>query len=198
MAKLYFKYGVMGSSKTANAILTKHSYEENGYRAWLIKPATDTRTLATLVSRAGLVQPCDIIPAETDIAEAFDKDKYDIIIADESQFFTERQIEQLRFIVDSMDVKVICYGLKTDFQTRLFEGSKRLLEIADDIEEIKTICTCGEKAIISARVTKEGEIVKEGEKILIGWDDLYKPKCHRCFTGNTKEKQPNTTQKQKE
>lgn len=189
MGKLYFKYGVMGSSKTANALMKKYNYEENGFKVWLIKPDIDIRTMDTVVSRVGLMQPCSIISPKIDIAKEYEKVKSDVIIADESQFFTENQIDQLRFIADNSGAKIICYGLKTDFQTHLFSGSKRLLEISDKIEEVKTICSCGKKAIISARVNSDGEVIKDGEKILLGWNDLYKPKCHKCFMKKTKTEQ---------
>lgn len=189
MGKLYFRYGVMGSSKSANALLKKYNYEENGFKVWLIKPDIDIRTMDTVVSRVGLMQPCCIIPPKIDIVKEYEKVKSDVIIADESQFFTENQIDQLRFIADNSNTKIICYGLKTDFQTHLFPASKRLVEISDKIEEIKTICSCGQKAIISARVDSDGEVIKEGEKILLGWNDLYKPKCHKCFMKKGKTEQ---------
>ena len=141
MAKLYFKYGAMGSSKTAQALITKFNYEERGMRVWLIKPATDVRDGAeTLSSRIGLSASCRAIDKSEVIGEVLDAETegINVIIADESQFFTEKQIDELRAIVNERDIPVLCFGLRTDFLTRLFPGSKRLLEIADELSEIKT------------------------------------------------------------
>ena len=158
MAKLYFKYGAMGSSKTANALITKFNYEERGMRVWLIKPAIDTRDGAGVIrSRIGLEAEAQIIGADTDIyAEFALRKECHVIIADECQFFTEEQIDQLRRIVDELDIPVLCFGLRTDFMTRQFSGSRRLFEVADSITEIKTICTCGKKAIVNARIDGAG------------------------------------------
>ena len=148
MAKLYFKYGAMGSSKTAQALITKFNYEERGMRVWLIKPATDTRDGEQIVkSRIGLAAECDAIAKGEDIFEIY-KEKHsdiDVIITDECQFFTHEQIDQLRRIVDECALPVLCFGLRTDFLTHTFEGSHRLFEVADSISEIKTICSCGKK-----------------------------------------------------
>lgn len=183
MAKLYFKYGAMGSSKTANALITKFNYEERGMKVWLIKPAMDTRDgAATVRSRIGLSAEAEDIPPETDLYEAFGERKdCHVIIADECQFFTGEQIDQLRRIVDRMDVPVLCFGLRTDFLTHLFEGSRRLFEVADSITEIKTICTCGKKAIVNARIDENGKIVTEGGQILLGGNDSYVAMCHSCW-----------------
>ena len=183
MAKLYFKYGAMGSSKTANALITKFNYEERGMKVWLIKPAMDTRDgAATVRSRIGLSAEAEAIPPETDLYEAFgERQDCHVIIADEYQFFTGEQIDQLRRIVDRMDVPVLCFGLRTDFLTHLFEGSRRLFEVADSITEIKTICTCGKKAIVNARIDENGKIVTEGGQILLGGNDSYVAMCHSCW-----------------
>ena len=183
MAKLYFKYGAMGSSKTANALITKFNYEERGMRVWLIKPALDNRDGVNAVrSRIGLEAPAQAIPADADLYAAFSaKSGYHVIIADECQFFTVSQIDQLRAIVNDFDVPVLCFGLRTDFLTHLFEGSRRLFEVADSITEIKTICSCGKKAIVNARIDGEGKIVTEGGQILIGGNDSYVAMCHSCW-----------------
>ena len=183
MAKLYFKYGAMGSSKTANALITKFNYEERGMRVWLIKPALDDRDGVDVIrSRIGLSAQCDAISAETDLFEAFgaQRDRH-VIIADECQFFTEAQIDQLRRIVDEFDVPVLCFGLRTDFLTHSFPGSRRLFEVADSISEIKTICSCGKKAIINARIDKDGNVVTNGDQVLLGGNDLYVAMCHSCW-----------------
>ena len=189
MAKLYFKYGAMGSSKTANALITKFNYEERGMRVWLIKPALDVRDGAdTVRSRIGLSADADALSKETDIYKAFRDGRDDhVIIADECQFFTAEQIDQLRRIVDECDVPVLCFGLRTDFLTHLFEGSRRLFEVADSISEIKTICSCGKKAIVNARIDGEGKIVTEGGQILLGGNDSYIAMCHSCWKNEIKQ-----------
>ena len=183
MAKLYFKYGAMGSSKTANALITKFNYEERGMRVWLIKPAIDTRDGAGVIrSRIGLQADAQIIGADTDIRREFDAcGNCHVIIADECQFFTEEQIDQLRRIVDELDIPVLCFGLRTDFMTRQFSGSRRLFEVADSITEIKTICTCGKKAIVNARIDDAGRVVTTGGQILLGGNDSYVAMCHSCW-----------------
>ncbi len=184
MAKLYFKYGAMGSSKTANALITKFNYEERGMRVWLIKPAIDNRDGAdTVRSRIGLEATADAISAETDVYELFQSKHSDchVIIADECQFFTAAQIDQLRRVVDELSLPVLCFGLRTDFLTHLFEGSRRLFEVADSVTEIKTICACGKKAIVNARIDGEGRVVTEGGQILIGGNDSYVAMCHSCW-----------------
>lgn len=188
MAKLYFKYGAMGSSKTANALITKFNYEERGMRVWLIKPALDDRDGADIIrSRIGLEEHAYIARSETDLYAEFSKlEGYHAIIADECQFFTSAQIDQLRRIVDELEIPVLCFGLRTDFLTRLFEGSRRLFEVADSITEIKTICSCGSKAIVNARIDGEGNVITSGGQILIGGNDSYVAMCHSCWKKATK------------
>ncbi len=183
MAKLYFKYGAMGSSKSANALITKFNYEERGMRVWLIKPALDDRDGVGVVhSRIGLEAAAQAIPSDMDIFAEFKAlGNYHVVIADECQFFTAQQIDQLRRIVDDFDIPVLCFGIRTDFLTHMFEGSLRLFEIADSITEIKTICSCGSKAIVNARINSKGEVVTEGGQILIGGNDSYVAMCHRCW-----------------
>ncbi len=183
MAKLYFKYGAMGSSKTANALITKFNYEERGMKVWLIKPSIDDRDGVDVVrSRIGLSASAEIITPETDISKVFATHRdCNVIIADECQFFTEGQIDQLRKIVDTLNIPVLCFGLRTDFLTHMFEGSRRLFEVADSISEIKTICSCGKKAIVNARIDPEGRVVTSGGQILIGGNDAYVAMCHTCW-----------------
>ena len=183
MAKLYFKYGAMGSSKTANALITKFNYEERGMKVWLIKPSVDNRDGADVVkSRIGLAAHAEIITPDKNIFEEYKKHSdCDVIIADECQFFTAAQIDQLRDIVDKIEIPVLCYGLRTDFLTNLFEGSLRLFAVADSVTEIKTICTCGKKAIVNARIDGDGKVVTEGGQILIGGNDSYVAMCHSCW-----------------
>lgn len=184
MSKLYFKYGAMGSSKSAQALTTKFNYEERGMKVWLIKPSLDTREGSAVIrSRIGLEQKCCLIYPSTDIYADYVKSHadVDVIIADEVQFFTPEQIEQLRAIVDNADIPVMCFGLRTDFLTHLFPGSRRLLELADSITEIKTICSCGKKATVNARIDADGRIVTDGGQVLIGGNDRYIAMCHKCW-----------------
>ena len=189
MAKLYFKYGAMGSSKTANALITKFNYEERGMKVWLIKPSIDVRDGVDVVkSRIGLSAKADIITPDKNLYEEFKKHlECDVIIADECQFFTPQQIDDLRKIVDELDIPVLCYGLRTDFLTKLFPGSLRLFEVADSVTEIKTICGCGKKAIVNARIDGNGKVVTEGGQILIGGNDSYVAMCHSCWKTAIKE-----------
>ncbi|MBQ0133522.1 MAG: thymidine kinase [Clostridiales bacterium] len=182
MAKLYFKYGAMGSSKTAQALITKFNYEERGMKVWLIKPALDDRDgAAVLRSRVGLSATADVMRPEDDVAALWRKrGGSDVIIADEAQFLTGEQIEQLRALVDEEDLPVLCFGLRTDFLTRLFPGSQRLMELADSITEIKTICECGAKATVNARLVN-GRVVTEGEQVMLGGNESYLAMCHRCW-----------------
>lgn len=184
MAKLYFKYGAMGSSKSAQALIAKFNYEEQGMRCWLIKPSIDTRDGADIVaSRIGLSAHADILAPEDSVGEKYQAAGWcDVIIADEAQFFTPEQIDELRQIVDTADIPVICFGLRTDFQTHFFPGARRLMEIADSITEIKTICTCGRKAIVNARLDEAGNVVTEGAQVMLGGNDSYTAMCHRCWT----------------
>ena len=190
MAKLYFKYGAMGSSKTAQALITKYNYEENDMKVWLIKPSADTRDGAsTLRSRIGLEAAVEVIPPEVDIYARFLGSRIrrcDVIIVDECQFLTEDQIDQLRTIVNEQNVPVLCFGLRTDFLTRLFPGSRRLMELADVIEEIKTMCDCGAKATVNARIS-DGYIVTEGAQVVLGGNDSYIAMCHRCYIYGIRE-----------
>ena len=168
MSKLYFKFGAMASSKTANALMTKFNYEEKGNKVWLIKPEVDTRDdyinkegkLVTVVkSRIGLSAVADVVKRNEDIIEKYEKIKetfpVNVIICDECQFFTAEQIDNLKYIAEFCDIPVLCFGLRSDFQTKLFEGSKRLFEIADSINDVKSVCHCGKKAIVNARINEK-------------------------------------------
>lgn len=189
MAKLYFKYGAMGSSKTAQALITKYNYEENGMRVWLIKPSADTRDGEVMLrSRVGLQATAEIVAPETDVLERFKQhERIDVIIVDECQFMTPAQIDQLRLIVDVYNIPVLCFGLRTDFLSTLFDGSRRLFEVADTIAEIKAICDCGAKATTNARIDSEGYIVTEGDQLLLGGNDRYIAMCHKCWIRNIRE-----------
>lgn len=183
MAKLYFKYGSMGSSKTAQALITKYNYEENGMHVWLIKPAADERDGAIILrSRVGLEAPAEVVPPHSDIYELYrSREKTDVIIVDECQFLTPAQIDQLRDIVDVENIPVLCFGLRTDFLTHFFPGARRLMELADSLTEIKTVCACGRKATVNARIDGAGHVVTEGGQILLGGNDSYVAMCHKCW-----------------
>ena len=192
MAKLYFKYGAMGSSKTAQALITKYNYEENDLSVWLIKPSADTRDGQQILrSRIGLEAMVEVIPPDMDIYDRFRETKRgscDVIIVDECQFLTEDQIDQLRTIVNDENIPVMCFGLRTDFQTRLFPGSRRLMEVADSILEIKTICDCGAKATVNARIDGSGHIITEGAQVVLGGNDSYIAMCHKCYIRGIRER----------
>ena len=191
MAKLYFKYGAMGSSKTAQALITKYNYEENDLKVWLIKPSADTRDGKQILrSRIGLEAEVEVIPPEMDILARFDetrRDNCNVIIVDECQFLTEQQIDELRAIVNDRNVPVMCFGLRTDFQTKLFPGSRRLMELADEIQEIKTMCDCGAKATVNARIDGSGHIITQGAQVVLGGNDSYIAMCHKCYVRGIRE-----------
>ncbi len=188
MAKLYFKYGAMGSSKSAQALITQFNYEELNMRVWLIKPSIDDRDGANIVkSRVGLSREAEVIaPSDSIISRYEAAGECDVVIADEAQFFTPEQIDELREIVDERDVPVLCFGLRTDFLTHTFPGSKRLLELADSITEIKTVCACGSKATVNARLDSSGRILTEGDQVFLGGNDSYVAMCHRCWRNRIK------------
>lgn len=189
MAKLYFKYGAMGSSKTANALITKFNYEERGMKVWLIKPSIDNRDGADVIkSRIGLNSKCFVVGEETDIVEEFEKlSGIDVVICDEAQFLSEKQVDELRELVDDRSIPVLCFGLRTDFRTKVFPGSLRLLEIADSISEIKTICRCGSKATVNARIDANGHVITDGEQVFIGGNDSYEAMCFKCYKKQIKK-----------
>ena len=190
MAKLYFKYGAMGSSKTAQTLITQYNYEENDMKVWLIKPSADTRDGAAVIrSRIGLEAKCEIITPDKDIYARFREcfwGNCNAVIVDECQFMTVAQIDQLRAIVNDFSVPAMCFGLRTDFQTKLFPGSLRLMELADNIEEIKTMCDCGCKATVNARIS-DGYIVTEGAQVVLGGNDSYIAMYHRCYIRSIQE-----------
>ena len=175
MAKLFFRYGAMGSSKTANAIMVQYNYQERGQKALMVKPKIDTRDGARVVaSRSGLTTPCIFMEELTDEVAR----EYDCILVDEAQFLTKAQVELLVYIVDVLRIPVIAYGLRAEFQGNLFEGSQWLLAWADSIEEIKTVCWCGKKATFNARV-QNGKVVKAGDQIMLGGNESYTALCRK-------------------
>lgn len=180
MAKLYFYYGAMGSSKTANALMVAYNYSERGQKTLLAKTNIDTRDGShTIRSRIGLERNCILL---SDLCSMKDEEirEYDAVIVDEIQFASKEQIDHLAYIVDYLEVPVLCYGLRTDFQLNLFEGSERLLAIADEIKEVKTMCWCGHKATCNARYNRNG-IVREGSQVMLGANDEYIALCRKHF-----------------
>ena len=180
MAKLYFYYGAMGSSKTANALMAEYNYSERGQKALLAKTNIDTRDGANVIrSRIGLEKECVLL---TDVCAMSDEQlkTYDAVIVDEIQFATKDQVDFLAHIVDDLNVPVLCYGLRADFQNNLFEGSERLIAICDEIREVKTVCWCGKKATCNARYNERG-IVRVGSQIMLGANDEYIALCRKHF-----------------
>lgn len=180
MAKLYYYYGAMGSSKTANALMTRFNYEEVGQKALLCKSEVDTRDgLEKVCSRIGLAQECTLLADLQKMSEEEIR-KYNCIIVDEVQFASPEQIDFLSDVVDFYDVPVVCYGLRADFQNRLFPGSERLIAIADCVQELKTVCWCGKKATCNARYNKKG-IVRDGAQVMLGANDNYVSLCRKHY-----------------
>ena len=180
MAKLYFYYGAMGSSKSANALMAEYNYRERGQKVLLAKTNVDTRDGKNVIrSRIGLEHECVLL---TDVCAMGEEElkTYNAVIVDEIQFASSEQIDFLAHVVDDLNVPVMCYGLRSDFQLNLFEGSARLLAIADEIKEIKTVCWCGKKATCNARYNKHG-IVRTGEQILLGANDEYIALCRKHY-----------------
>lgn len=186
MAKLYFKYGVMGSSKTAQALMCRFNYMEKGYEVLLLKSAVDTRDKEdeeiVVKSRIGLSARCQTITRNDNLYDYIKSQNFFrpncVVIVDEVQFLSATQIEQLKAV--SVYVPVLCYGLLTNFKTQLFEGSKRLVEIADSLHELKSVCRCGKKANVNARFV-DGKIVIDGDEILIGGNESYEALCYCCY-----------------
>lgn len=186
--KLYFKYGTMGSAKTALLLTQAYNFEERKMKYICLKPVVDTRETSNVIrSRIGIERECRWIYHDTDLYDFFKElftssgEVINWILVDESQFLTPEQVDQLALVVDEFGSNVMCYGLRTDFRSNLFEGSRRLFEIADSIEEIKSTCTCGRKTIINARIDSNGDFVQEGAQVEIGGDDRYIAVCRNCW-----------------
>lgn len=183
MAKLVFNYGAMGSSKSANALMVAYNYYERNQKALVLKPGTDTRDGKNMVySRIGLKHECLLLDDFLTEYKANPEivDQYNCLIVDEAQFASPADIDLLSDIVDFHNVPVLCYGLRCDFQNKFFPGSARLMEIADEIKEIKTVCWCGKKALCNARYSDQG-IVREGEQIVLGANDKYIALCRKHY-----------------
>lgn len=186
MSKLYFKYGVMGSSKTAQALMCKFNYEQVGFEVMLIKPVIDTRDISNnkivVRSRIGLECECLTFDREENLYKfIFNYNQFrskTVVIVDEAHFCTKKQIDELKEV--SRHIPVLCYGLLTNFKTELFEGSKRLVEIAESLMEIKAVCECGKKATVNARFLN-GKLALDGDEVLIGGDESYRAMCYNCY-----------------
>ncbi len=188
IGKLYFRYGTMGSAKTAMLLTTAYNFEERKMPYKCLKPVIDTRDQKNVIrSRIGIERECDWIYHDTDLylyAKQLFEEHNAIVewfLVDEAQFLTSEQVDQLSRVVDDFGCNVMCYGLRTDFKTKLFEGSRRLFEIADSIDEIKSTCTCGHKTIVNARIDANGDFVEEGAQVEIGGDDRYIAVCRKCW-----------------
>ena len=208
MAKLYFRYGAMGSSKTANALMVRYNYYERDRKVKLLKPKIDNRDGEhTITSRIGLSAECEFVEDFIDyvkshwmevkgpvgdivelhqntrqiLSEADDWLQYACIIIDEAQFMTREQVDFMAHLVDFYQIPVICYGLRTDFRNVFFPGAHRLMELADVIEQIPTVCWCGKKAHCNARLV-DGQIIREGEQVFLGGNESYIALCRKHFT----------------
>ena len=202
MNKLFFCYGTMASAKSLRLLTTAYNFEENGLDIMCLKPSADTRDGDGVIkSRVGLERKCVMVDPDVNLYKAI-KDYNNIlnsqfrslkwVLIDECQFLTEKQVDQLSDVVDFLGINVMCFGLRTDFQSRLFPATKRLFELADDIEEIKSTCSCGErKTSINARFDNNGEIITEGDQIMVGGNDMYKSICRRCWKNKIRDKKNN-------
>ena len=188
MAKVYFTYSAMNAGKSTLLLQASYNYVERGMRTLLYTAALDNRTkVGEIASRIGLKSEAFIFDGETDlfdhVAEQFDVEsgegKPDCIFFDEAQFLTEDQVWQLCRISDELRIPVMCYGLRTDFQGELFPGSKRLLALADELREARTICWCGRKASMVVRIDHEGNVIAEGEQVVIGGEESYVSLCRK-------------------
>jgi len=184
MADLVFYYGAMGCSKTANALMTRFQYLDKGLKVWLIKPSVDNRSGShTISSRVGIQAEADaVVDANDNIYIRWYNEARNakLIVCDEAQFLTEDQVDQLKYIAENNDIPVYCYGLRTDFRTKLFPGSKRLFEICSKTVELESICECGKPAIINARFSN-GKLMTRGAQVDIGGDEKYKALCYSCW-----------------
>lgn len=195
MAKLYFYYGAMGSCKTATLLTTAYNYREKGMHPLILTSSVDTRSgtnkvqsrIEGLECEANSVTGADnLYNMVRDSLSHHAKEKIDVVLCDELQFFSEEQVEQLTDIVDILNIPVICYGLRADFRMKFFPGSKRLMELADEIHELKTMCICGSKATVNVRFDN-GKIVSEGEQIQIGGNSTYTSMCRKCYKARLKK-----------
>ena len=186
-SELLYVHSTINAGKTLNLLATAYNFEEKGIHFVCLKPSIDTRDgVGVIHSRIGIERECVSVPPTMNVyalVEEMKQNDKDLkkVMVDECQFLTEAQVDQLGRITDELDIDVMCYGLRTDFLTEAFEGSRRLFEIADTIEEVKSLCSCGRKAIINARFDSEGYLVLSGDKVMIGGENIYRPLCRRCY-----------------
>lgn len=200
MGKLYFRYGCMGSTKSLNLLTTAYQFDEKGIICLAFKPSIDNRGVDGVISSRieGLERKCISVSPSDNLYKAIEEyvgyqksvmeKPLEWILVDECQFLTEEQVDQLAEIVDSLDINVMCYGLQTDFKSNSFAASRRLFELADSIEEVKSSCSCGRKAIINARINEDGKVLSSGEQILIGGNDKYIALCRKCWKEKLRER----------
>lgn len=186
MAKLYFYYAAMNAGKSTVLLQASYNYQERGMRTLLFAPAIDTRAGAGRIrSRIGLEAPAEVLQTTDDLKQRVltehRRSPLACVLVDEAQFLTPAQVDQATDIVDELDLPVLCYGLRTDFQGNLFPGSARLLALADDLVELKTICHCGRKAIMNLRMNPAGRALREGAQVEIGGNESYMPLCRRHY-----------------
>ena len=192
MAKLYFEYSTMNSGKSAMLVMQAHQFDERDIPVLCLKSSIDTRDGDDVIaSRMGVSRPCVSILPEDDLYQLIEQYIVNAtleglrkplwILVDECQFLTIEQVDSLAKVVDKLDINVLCYGLRTDFTTHLFDGSKRLMEVADTITEIKSSCSCGRKAMFNARFDSSGRLITDGEQIVIGGNDMYVTLCRNCY-----------------
>lgn len=188
IGKLYFRYGTMGSAKTALLLTTAYNFAERGVKFLCLKPVIDTRDKNNVIhSRIGIERSCEWIYPDMDLYEFFkarfatENEVDEWILVDEAQFMSPAQVEQLSRLVDDFGCNVVCYGLRTDFRSKMFPGSMRLFELADTIDEVKSTCSCGRKTIINARIDANGNVVTDGAQVEIGGDDKYVSLCRNCW-----------------
>lgn len=188
MAKLYFRYGAMGSAKTLNLLAVRHNYVQQGKLVMLIKPAIDVRFGSQSIrSRAGLEHEADLVVGPDTRLDFADFKGLSCVLVDECQFLSAKLVEQLRELTREMGIPVIAYGLRTDFRAQLFEGSQRLMELADSIEEVKTTCRfCNRKAVFNLRHDAQGRAIVDGPSVMLGSEEFYSPTCYECYYDRVK------------
>lgn len=187
MGKLYFYYGAMNCGKTLQLLTKNYGFRQRGIHTLLLKSTVDTRDEGVIRSRFNNTsEPCLAVGKNTDVfclvtkrISSGESPKW--ILVDEAQFLEPQQVDQLARVVDVFGISVMCFGLRTDFRTQLFPGSKRLFEVADSLEEIKTTCDCGNRASVNARIDKDGNIVTEGAQVEVGAEDKYVSLCRKCY-----------------
>lgn len=194
LAKLYFRYGTVGSAKTLNLLAVAHNYRQQGKTVLLIKPKLDTRFGENMIrSRAGLEKAADLMIEPDTVLDLASLSHNDCVLVDEAQFMSSGVIEQFRNLTRDHGVPVICYGLRTDFRTQLFEGARRLFELADSIEEVKTVCHfCSKKAIMNLKL-RDGIPTLEGPSVDLGAEEKYLPACFRCYHSKLQEQDHKST-----